>query len=166
MDYKNGKIYTIRSHQTDKFYIGSTTQPLSKRLSKHKGDYKCYLKGTCRFITSFEIIKFEDAYIELLEEYSCDNKLQLHRREGELIRDNNCVNKIIAGRTIKEYKEDNKDKIKEYYEQNKEQIKEYKQKWSEENKDKIKQKNTEYYEKNKEAIKQKRRDKYKQTKIY
>jgi hypothetical protein len=31
--YQHGKIYTIRSFQTDKFYIGSTTQPLSKRLS-------------------------------------------------------------------------------------------------------------------------------------
>ena len=39
--YQNGKIYTIRHPETDKFYIGSSTQSLSKRLAKHKGNYKC-----------------------------------------------------------------------------------------------------------------------------
>lgn len=36
--YLNGKIYTIRSHQTDKFYIGSTCSPLHKRLFKHRSN--------------------------------------------------------------------------------------------------------------------------------
>jgi predicted GIY-YIG superfamily endonuclease len=44
MDYKNGKIYAIRSHQTDEIYIGSTTQSLSKRFSNHKSKYKLYLE--------------------------------------------------------------------------------------------------------------------------
>ena len=36
--YKNGKIYTIRSNQCEKYYIGSTIQRLSKRLYEHKRD--------------------------------------------------------------------------------------------------------------------------------
>ena len=44
MDYKNGKIYKIVSDLTDKIYIGSTTQPLYKRHSKHKGNYKQYIR--------------------------------------------------------------------------------------------------------------------------
>ena len=44
--YANGKIYTIRSHQTDKYYIGSTTQPLSKRFYQHKQLYKRFFKHT------------------------------------------------------------------------------------------------------------------------
>ena len=31
--YHTSKIYSIRSFLTDKYYIGSTTQPLTKRLS-------------------------------------------------------------------------------------------------------------------------------------
>jgi hypothetical protein len=31
-DYKNGKIYKLWSHEGDDIYIGSTVQPLYKRL--------------------------------------------------------------------------------------------------------------------------------------
>ena len=125
MDYKNGKIYVIRSHQTDQVYIGSTTQSLAKRFSCHKSNYKINKLD----ISSFEILKYDDAYIELIEEYPCDNKMMLNRREGEIIRQNNCVNKFIAGRTRQEYEEENKDKIREqkkgYYQANKDKKKEY-----------------------------------------
>ena len=43
MDYKNSKIYRIVCNTTNKQYIGSTTQPLFKRLSKHKCNYNEYL---------------------------------------------------------------------------------------------------------------------------
>ena len=116
MDYKNGKIYSIRSYKTDKFYIGSTCSLLSKRLYQHNSNYRQFTAGTHNSnVSSFEIIKLGDAYIELLEDFKCDTKDQLHRREGELIREHkeNIVNKVITGRTIKEYNEDNKDKITE-----------------------------------------------------
>jgi len=108
--YHNSKIYTIRSHQCETYYIGSTTQALYKRLSGHRNDFKAYNKSNGgRYLTSFEIIKYDDHYIELLEEYKCENKQQLERREGELIRENkkNCINVVVAGRTIKEYNIDN-----------------------------------------------------------
>ena len=51
MDYKNGKIYTIRSFQTDKYYIGSTCTMLSKRFSNHKSNYKTgTLKASSKYI--------------------------------------------------------------------------------------------------------------------
>ena len=124
MDYNNGKIYTIRSYQTDDIYIGSTTQTLTKRLSKHKGDFKAWKKGKHHYITSYELIKYDDVYIELLELCPCSNKMELCRREGQLQREMDCVNKGIAGRTRKEYRDDNKEKIKEYVEANKEKINE------------------------------------------
>ena len=40
MDYKNGKIYCIRNTIDDDIYIGSTTQPLSKRMVGHRSDMK------------------------------------------------------------------------------------------------------------------------------
>ena len=123
MDYKNAKIYVIKSKQTNNVYIGSTCQSLDKRLNDHKYNYKRWLNGKYDYTSSYEIIKYNDCYIELLEAYSCDTKQELHKREGYHIKNNvNCVNRFVAGRTIKEYREDNKEKMKEYQENNKEKI--------------------------------------------
>ena len=170
MDYKNGKIYTIRSDSTDKYYIGSTTQPLSKRLSKHKNDYKVYLNGKFNNITSFEIIKYDDCYIELLEAYPCNSKDELTKREGELIRlhKNDIVNKRIEQRTKKQYQQDNKEKItermKQYYNDNKEQIKEQIKQYREDNKEKIAEQIKQYREDNKEQIKEQKKQYYNDNK--
>ena len=151
-DYKQGKIYCLRSHQTDDIYIGSTVQPLYKRLHSHKKCYKKWKEGKYGCVTSFEIIKHDDCYIELLEECPCDNKNQLERREGQLIREMDCVNKVVAGRSKKEYYHENKEQIsergKKYYEANKEQISERGKKYREEHKEQIK----DYLKENKERI--------------
>jgi hypothetical protein len=110
-DYSKGKIYSIRSHQTDDIYIGSTVTTLSLRLSEHKSKYKHNILSSA----SRELLKYDDVYIELIEEYPCDNKEQLNKREGEHIRNNKCVNKVIAGRTQKEYNEEHKEEIKTWF---------------------------------------------------
>ena len=112
MDYKNGKIYTIRSYQTDDIYVGSTLQTLTKRLSKHKDSFKNWNNGKYHYVSSFELIKYDDVYIELIELFPCSSKMELNRREGQLIRSMDCLNRRIAGRTDKEWCDDNKDKIK------------------------------------------------------
>ena len=112
MDYKNGKIYTIRSYQTDDIYVGSTLQTLTKRLSKHKASFKMWKNDTHHYTSSYDIIKYGDAYIELIELFPCNSKMELGRREGELIRSMDCVNKRIEGRTKQEWVDENKDKIK------------------------------------------------------
>ena len=159
MDYANGKIYTIRSYQTDDIYIGSTTQTLTKRLSSHKMKFKNWENGKNRRTSSFEIIKYDDAYIELLELFPCSSKLELHRREGQLIREMDCVNKRVEGRTKKEYCEENKDKIKmknqKYREANKDKIKMTNQKYREENRDKMREARKKYYEANKDKLRHK-----------
>jgi len=106
--YHNGKIYAIRSHQTPDVYIGATCTTLTKRLSEHKSHYK----KNNKYYTSFEILKYPDYYIELVEEVKCENKMELTRREGQIIRETeNCVNKVIAGRTNREWREDNKEEL-------------------------------------------------------
>ena len=103
-----------------------------------------------------------DAYIELLEEINCDNRNQLEKREGELIREhkNNCVNRCIAGRTKQEYYIDNKDKITEnivqYRIDNKDKIKQYKI----DNKESISIQNKQYYKDNIESINAKKKLQY------
>jgi len=158
MDYKNGKIYTIRSYQTDDLYIGSTTQTLTKRLSTHKSNFKRWKNGKYSYTSSYDIIKYGDAYIELLELFPCSCKMELCRREGELIRSMDCLNKRIAGRTDKEYRDENKDKLKEYREENKDKTKEYDKEYYQENKDKRKEQQKEYCEANKDKLKIKKRE--------
>jgi len=60
----------------------------------------------------------------LIEKYPCDDKDELRAREGYHQKKfkEDCVNKLIAGRSIEQYYQDNKEKFKAYYEKNKEWI--------------------------------------------
>jgi hypothetical protein len=109
-DYSNGKIYAIRSHLTDQVYIGSTVERLSARMSKHRADLKRHRAGKFRYITSFKMFDFPDAYIELIEKHPCLCREELERAEGQYIRaDPNAVNRAIMGRTHAEWYQDNID---------------------------------------------------------
>ena len=107
-------------------YYGSTIQPLCKRMSEHRSKYKRYNNGNIirmeNIFIIFNEVGVENCKIELVEIYPCENKNQLHQKEGEYIKNNECVNKNIAGRTSKEYH-------KEYYNLNKEQIQAYHKKY-------------------------------------
>ena len=102
-DYKLGKIYQIWSPNTDKVYIGSTVQPLHKRFH----DHKTKLTGKM-YTTAREVLKCGEAKIELIEDYPCEKKSELNRREGQVMRGyDNRVNRCIAGRTPAEWYADN-----------------------------------------------------------
>ena len=116
-DYSKGKIYKIISSECDDVYYGSTVLPLNDRLSKHERSYKQYLNGNYGCNTSFKIIEKGNYEIVLVENYQCNSRKELEMREGEYIKNNQCVNRIVPRRTVKEYYEDNKEKISE---QNKE----------------------------------------------
>ena len=122
-----GRIYRIVSSECDGTYIGSTTQQLNMRFSGHKSHYKMYLAGNMNYLTSFEVLKFTDAKIELIHEGLFDGKTDLEKFEGDTIRTTpNAVNKIVAGRSMQEYYEYNKETIaqkhQQYYEANQDAI--------------------------------------------
>ena len=158
-DYSKGKIYTIRNrNDPSKVYVGSTIQALAVRFGGHK---KHSEEDKRKNIKLYVEVKndWSDWYIELYENYPCNNREELHKREGEIIREIGNLNMIIAGRNCKEYREENKEKNKEYREINKEKIKEYKTKYykehKEQNQKKEQKKQKEWYEKNKETKLQK-----------
>ena len=143
-DYSNGKIYTIRNRNDDtKIYVGSTIQPLYKRYHQHKKDSvkkeKLYT----------EIENWEDWFIELYENYPCNNKEELCKREGEIIRLIGNLNKQIAGRDKKQWYIENADKVQEkskkYHAENADKIKEYKKQYAIENKEKLQEYRRQYY---------------------
>ena len=125
--YQNAKIYKITDIAYTKCYIGSTCEELSMRMARHRQNYKQFLngraKGHIRSIDIFNEYGVENCKIELIEYCKCDTLQELRKREGEHIKNTECVDKYVAGRTDKEYYEDNTDKIlvqvKKYKEQNK-----------------------------------------------
>lgn len=159
VNYQNGKIYRILS-KTGKQYVGSTTQNLAKRKSGHVRMYNAWLKNKedINFTTSFTLFEEGDVDIVLIENYSCENKEELLRRERYWIEniEGGCVNKVIPTRTIHEYRQSNKKQIleknKHYYQQNKDRINERDKQYYEANKKQILEKDKQYYEQNKEQI--------------
>lgn len=144
-NYQNGKIYTIRSRsRPDLVYIGSTTQSLAMRFGGHNRDYRCWLRGKGDDVTSFRVIEIGDAYVELLENFPCNSREELHAREGHHMREIDCVNRFIAGRTKAEYYQDNREAIaltmKQYYEDNAEEIKAQMKQYYQDNSERLKAK--------------------------
>ena len=101
--YCNGKIYKIVDNVSDLIYVGSTCKTLEQRLKGHKFIYKSFLSGKkTPILTSFKILENNNYRIELIENFPCESKQDLEKREGYFIRlyrkqELNIVNKFIAG---------------------------------------------------------------------
>jgi hypothetical protein len=150
--YHNGKIYKLVCEITGEQYIGSTCQRLSKRLHDHVQ----YVKGGNRKYSSHGIIERGQYKICLIENYKCDSKLELEKRERYFVETMDCINKNIPTRTPVEYRKANKEKIKNfndlYYKENSDKIKARVKRYREANPEVIKARKKAYAEKNKEKI--------------
>jgi len=93
INYNNSKIYKIITNNSDDIYIGSTCQPLRNRLSKHITNLKLYKNGKGKYMKSFDVIEQGNHDIILIENFSCNDKTDLHRKEREFIDRLDCVNK-------------------------------------------------------------------------
>ena len=119
-DYSKGKIYKIEpivEHEPNEIYIGSTTKEyLSQRMATHKGDYirwKNNKRGKVMVFDLFDKYEFCNCEIILLENYIASSKDDLLSREKYFIQSIGCLNKYIPGRTLEEYKTENKDALNE-----------------------------------------------------
>ena len=104
-----GRIYKITSPNTEKVYVGSTTGTLRKRMIDHKSRYKIFLKdiNSTSHTTSFDVIEHGDAQITLIYEGIFNTKAELYRLEGETMQSiEKCCNKMIMGRTRREYRDE------------------------------------------------------------
>ena len=76
------KVYKITSPDTSKIYIGVTQKRLlCMRLSQHAHDYRRYLNNKHGYVSSYEIIKTKNYKIELIEEFTYNNKKEKHDKE-------------------------------------------------------------------------------------
>jgi len=152
-----GTIYKIEGGGMT--YYGSTTVGIKRRFGEHKSKKN---KTKSRLI--FEMC--DNPTYEILEEVEVDTIKELRRIEGTYILKNDCVNKVVAGRTPAEYEYTEKRlayrhtyrRTEEYRQRSREKqstdrAKEVKRLWNEKNKEKMRVLRKLNYEKNKEKMK-------------
>ncbi len=159
-DFSQAKVYKIVCNTTQEIYVGSTTkQYLSQRLASHRKSFKDWKKGTYGFVSSYPIMERGNYTIELIEACPCQCWDELLAREGFWIKELDCVNQRVPGRTREEYRHDNAEKLKTiskaYREANPEREKERSKAYREANPEKIKEIGKAYYEEKTEEIKEK-----------
>ena len=163
-DFRNGKIYSIRNWVDDEIYVGSTTQTLSKRMERHRGNLYSEKCWNYRLYQKMRDIGKQHFYIELIEKYECNDIDELRKREGEWIRKIGTLNHLVAGRTKQENYIENRDRIlaqqKEYADNHKAEKKEYDKEYHKNNKEKRSEQAKERYEEKKDYIKEKTSQNY------
>jgi predicted GIY-YIG superfamily endonuclease len=173
--YKNGKIYRIQC--TDGYYyIGSTTQKLMRRLYHHKETSK---KDKTQFYNHMNKLGWEHAAIELIEDYPCQVKQELSKREDEYIMEHKedpfCLNLKRAHLTvderkeqIKEYTESHREeateRTKEYRKRHHEEILEKEQTYREAHRAELAEKQREYTKTHSDKVKETRKKQYEKNK--
>ena len=95
-----GTVYAITSARGT--YIGSTCKSLARRLSEHMHMRRRWLAGEAHFTSSFDVLAVPHTISEL-ERGEFNTPRELRRREGTYIRERECVNRSVAGRTPHEY---------------------------------------------------------------
>ena len=108
-----GRIYFIKNYTNNLLYIGSTTRNLEERFKEHKRDINKY--SNFKLYKAMREYETDNFYVILIEELEVDAVKDLRRREGEYIKTvKPTLNKNIAGRSMKQYQIDNKDKLRIY----------------------------------------------------
>ena len=162
-NYQEGKIYKIYNTVNDEIYIGSTTRKLCERMADHRRPSNIKNHENLPIYKAFIEHGIEHFFIELIEKCPCNDKEELHKKEGEYIREfKPSLNMFIAGRTNKQWIQDNtehfRNKQKEYRETNKEHRALVSKMYYERNKEKLLEINKKYRENNKEVLKQKAKE--------
>jgi hypothetical protein len=91
--YSNSKIFKLFSPSSDYVFIGGTTaKELYTVKDMHKYGANKWKLRRKHWNPAYEVSKYEDFEIELIEEFSCDNVEQLNARVREW-KDNtkNCL---------------------------------------------------------------------------
>ena len=100
--YNNSKIYLIKCRlDNNLIYVGSTIQPLYKRWIQHISNINNEKSKEYNKILYMKIreIGIENFKIELHDIYNCNNKQELNKKEGDVIKQIGTLNDRIAGRT-------------------------------------------------------------------
>lgn len=177
----DGKILSYYGH----------TEDFEKRKKLHMFDHRCWVEaGRPDKISvihsatrSVLVLDHEGWTMEEVDTIECDKEEDASKLEGKYILENECVNRCVAGRTRKQYYQDNRKKqceqkkqyykdnreerreyCKNYYETHKEEQSEYMKKYREENNAKISEQKKQHYNENNAKILEQKKQYYEQNK--
>lgn len=165
--YENGCIYILK-HKTDdtkEYYVGST-RDFKRRCQSHKE--RCNNENSEKY--NYKLYKYirENGGIEAWEivklyDYPCKNKYKLEQEERRAIEAyKSTLNHYVPTRTKKEYSEEY---MREYRQNNKEKITEKSRQYYQNNKEKITEKRKQYRENNREMILERDKQYYEKYKV-
>jgi hypothetical protein len=141
-----GRLYRIDGG--GKFYIGSTTQELKKRLKNHRSKSKENHRKTTPLYEHFNTIGWVTATITLIKEVVILNRLELLGIEDILVRnslnDPNCLNKICVIVTPEQKREQDREYGKIRRESQKERERERVRIWRQNNPEKWREQTKRY----------------------
>jgi hypothetical protein len=177
--YQRGKVYEIvvlHEEYKDDLYVGSTISMLSQRLGQHKieSEKEEQIKKLHVLMWSLGMRYFK---IVLIEDWPCDNKQELLKREQYHINLRKPTLNMMNAHTTQDerkaqkkiYREENKEAIsaqkKIYREENKEAISAHMKVYCEENKEAISARAKDYYEENKTSLLAYRKDYYEENRL-
>ena len=171
-DYSKGQIYKVVDNGLNLCYIGSTVQPLCKRMSGHRIHYKKLLKENARHVAVYDIFEkygVENCKIIWVEDYPCNSKKDLEAQEGKHQKETDCVNKRVAGRDKKQNYQDKREyyleKSQIYRGNHREESKEYFKQRYIDKKDEIIEKRKEHRQNNLEKVREQERQSYQRNKL-
>lgn len=132
MDYSKVVIYKIVCNDlaVTEVYVGHTTN-WTQRKKNHKNCCSCSSNSKQYNILLYKTIRehggWDNWTMVEVEKFPCENKTKAIVRERYWYKQlNGTMNSNVPSRTLKEYRQDNKDKIAEYntqyYQDNKEQL--------------------------------------------
>ena len=138
---KKGYIYKLTDG--NKFYIGSTSLTLEKRLIDHKSLSKIEKRHSQPVYNYFNSTNWENARMETLRECEYTVKADLLRYEREeydkLSGNPNCLNVMRSFISEDERKLRDKENAANWHQENKERCKESLQEWRKNNPEKVKE---------------------------
>jgi len=156
MELLTGRIYIIRSPNTEMVYVGSTILSLKVRFSVHVSQWR---HNSCTS-TSYLILEKGDAYIELIEEVLVESERELDMIEQIWINNTpNTVNMKRAYTTDEERIQKHRDCSREYGREHKEKVAEVNKKYYEANKEECLEQRKIYRETHREEINARAREK-------
>ena len=127
VDYKKGKLYQIENTIDDDVYVGSTTNTLEGIMKGHMQSFHAKRKKHLVLYTKMNEYGFDKFFIELIEDYPCNSKIELGAREGHWIKERGTLNKIIQGRTKQGWNDEIKDAKHDWYVKSLDKIREQRQ---------------------------------------
>lgn len=149
-------VYVIwaRNEDGEEVRYYGHTYDMKEREKEHRKSYNAWVRAgrpdkisQTYACSSVFVLDMEEWSMDVLHELECDEE-EASRVEGNYIRNNKCVNRLVAGRTRQQYHQDNKERLNAKSRQ-----------YHQDNCDRLNERNREYNRTYRQANKEKRTEK-------